>query len=46
MCANSSFLVERNDEWKIIAVWAGIAGKDGIEPNVFYTLKNGQPVKA
>ena len=40
------FLVERDTEWKIVAVWSGIVGRDGIEPNVFYTLEDGNPVKA
>lgn len=39
------FLVERNDEYKIITAWAGIAGKDGIKPNTFYMLKGGKPVE-
>ena len=43
---NALFLVERNDKYDIIAVWAGIAGKDGIEPDTAYTLRDGKPVKA
>ena len=43
---NALFLVERNDNYEIIAVWAGIAGKDGIEPDVAYHLVGGKPVKA
>ena len=48
---NALFLVERladfsDDHGKIIAVWAGIVGQDGIEPDTFYTLKDGKPVKA
>ena len=39
------FLVERDDDFKIIAAWAGIVGKDGIKPDTFYMLKNGQPVE-
>jgi len=45
------FLVERlgnfggDDHGKIIAVWSGIVGQDGIKPNVFYTLRNGKPVE-
>ncbi len=38
------FLVERNDSWEIIHVWAGIAGRDGILPDTFYTLDDGRPV--
>lgn len=43
---NALFLVERDHNYNIIAVWAGIVGKKGIKPNVFYTLRNGKPVKA
>jgi hypothetical protein len=39
------FLAERNSSRKIIAVWAGIAGRDGIKADVFYTLKCGKPVE-
>jgi hypothetical protein len=46
-CIGSAlFLVERDDNWKIIAAWAGIVGINGIEPDVFYMLKNGVPEKA
>jgi hypothetical protein len=34
------------DHGKLLAVWAGMVGKDGIKPNTFYTLKNGKPVVA
>jgi len=37
------FLVERDYEYAIVAVWAGIAGRDGIKPDTWYTLKNGVP---
>ena len=37
------FLVERNSDDEIIAVWAGIAGRDGIEPDTYYTLVDGSP---
>ena len=37
------FLVERDDKMKIINVFAGIAGKDGIKPGVFYELIDGKP---
>ena len=30
---------------EIIAVWAGIVGRDGIKPDTFYTLKNGKPIE-
>ena len=40
------FLVERDSDYKIIAVWAGIAGHDGIKADTFYMLRNGQPVEA
>ena len=43
---NALFLVERDANDDIIAVWAGIAGRNGIKADVFYTLKNGKPVKA
>jgi hypothetical protein len=39
------FLVERNDDYEIINVFAGIAGKDGIKPNVWYRLEEGKPVE-
>ena len=42
---NALFLVERNDNYEIINVWAGIAGQDGIKENTFYTLKGGKPVE-
>ena len=41
------FLVERDDETDaILNVFAGIAGRDGIEPDAFYTLRDGKPVRA
>lgn len=39
------FLVERDDDHKIIAAWGGIVGRDGIKPSVFYTLKGGKIVE-
>ena len=44
------FLVERIDDFgpdhgKIAHVWAGVAGLDGVKPDVFYTLRNGQLVE-
>ncbi|MHA3913879.1 DUF7666 domain-containing protein [Halovulum sp. GXIMD14793] len=37
------FLVERNISDEILSVWAGIAGRDGIKPDTFYTLIDGVP---
>ena len=42
---NALFLCERNDEMEITAVWAGIVGSDGIEPDTFYMLRDGKPVE-
>ncbi len=42
---NALFLAERNDDYEIIAVWAGIAGRDDIKPDTWYTLKGGKPVE-
>ena len=39
------FLVERDMEWNIVAVFAGIAGRDGIKPMAWYTLEDGKPVE-
>ena len=37
------YIAEYDESGALIAVWAGIVGKDGIKPNTFYTLKNGKP---
>ena len=40
------FLVYREDSGEITHAWAGIVGRDGIEPNVWYSLSaNGTPVE-
>jgi hypothetical protein len=40
------FLVYRDDDYNILHAWAGIAGKNGILTNVWYTLNaKGQPVE-
>ena len=39
------FLAERDGDWNIVAVWAGIAGRDGIKPDTWYTLTEGKPVE-
>jgi hypothetical protein len=38
-------LVERDINMKILAVWAGIAGRDGIRPDTWYALRGGKPVE-
>ena len=39
------FLAERSADGTIVAVWAGIAGKDGVKPHVWYSLRDGKPVE-
>ncbi len=42
---NALFLVERDDDYKITAVWAGIAGREGIKADTWYALNDGVPVE-
>ena len=37
------FLCDRDDDDNILHVWAGIAGRDGIEPLTWYSLQDGKP---
>jgi len=39
------FLCERDDDDNILHAWAGIAGRDGIKPLTWYSLKDGKPVE-
>jgi hypothetical protein len=39
------FLVERDQDWSIVAVFAAIAGRDGIKPDTWYSLEGGEPVE-
>lgn len=41
---NALFLCHRTDDGDITHVWAGIAGRDGIKPMIWYVLnESGQP---
>ena len=42
---NALFLIERDDRLNIVAVWAGIAGRDGVKADTWYMLRGGQPVE-
>ncbi len=42
---NALFLAERDGDWNIIHVFAGISGQGGIEPDTWYTLRDGKPVE-
>ena len=45
-CAGSAiFICERNVDGELLAVFAGIAGRDGIEPDAWYQLIDGKPTK-
>ena len=47
VAGSALFLTYRNAGLGVLHAWAGIVGRDGIEPDVFYTLdKSGKPVKA
>jgi hypothetical protein len=39
------FLAERSTNGDIVNVWAGIAGRDGIKPDTWYSLRGGKPVE-
>ena len=39
------FLVERNSNFEILAVFASKVGENGIKPDTWYALKNGIPVE-
>ena len=43
---NALFAVERDDNYNIMSVAAGVVGKDGIEPDTFYVAKAGKLVTA
>ena len=45
VAGNAIFLAERSDTGEILAVWAGIVGRHGIEPNKFYVLRDGTPAE-
>jgi hypothetical protein len=37
------FLVERDGRGNIIGAWSGIVGRDGVKPDVWYSLRDGKP---
>ena len=39
------FIVERDSDLKILAVFASLVGENGIKPDTWYVLKNGKPVE-
>ena len=42
---NALFLVERDDNYNILAVWSGIAGLGDIKADSWYSLIEGKPVE-
>ena len=39
------FIVERDHNYNILSVFASKVGENGIEPDVWYELRNGKPVE-
>jgi len=42
---NPIFLIERSKDGAILSAWHGFAGQDGIKPNTYYRLLDGNPVE-
>jgi len=45
VAGSALFLIERDEYGTIIAAWAGVVGRDGIKPDVWYRLRDGKPVE-